>query len=221
MLNSHLGGCGDNYKWTQTEEEIMCEIRMYELIQLFGIHIDLNKDNKDIQSIKSSLKIIIDMKNIKILLKEVCVFAREFSSYIDSETATWYFDEYKDGEPQDKKVMLVILVEKKRKGWWDSCFLGESKVDLSEVQGKKNFRDCDERTKSEILKLINSNNNNNNNNTNSHYNVKNKDNNIEDNLDIHEVLKQSWNKENSPFQGIEYDPNLVQKLVSNSINQTI
>ncbi|KAK9174533.1 CS domain containing protein, partial [Cryptosporidium meleagridis] len=201
MSELDLGGCGDCYKWTQTEEEIYCEVKIYELMQKFGINMDLNK----VRSIKNSLKIIIDMKSIQIFLKGICIFTKELSSNIDSETATWYLEECKDNESNNKGLILIILLEKKKKCWWDSCFFGESKLDLSQVQGRKNFRDCDERTKSEIIKLINNNNNNNNN-----------------NFDIHQVLKESWNKENSPFQGIEYNPKLVQELIIGSnINQNI
>ncbi|TRY53543.1 CS domain containing protein [Cryptosporidium tyzzeri] len=199
MSELDLGKCGDGYKWTQTEEEIYCEIKIYELMQKFGINMDLNKEAR---LIKNSLKIVIDMKSINIFLKGICVFTKELSSNIDSETATWYLEECKDNESNNKGLILVILLEKKKKCWWDSCFFGESKLDLSQVQGRKNFRDCDERTKSEIIKLINNNNNN---------------------FDIHQVLKESWNKENSPFQGIEYDPKLVQKLMIGppNINQNI
>ncbi|KAH8584838.1 nuclear movement domain-containing [Cryptosporidium sp. chipmunk genotype I] len=210
-----LGGCGDSYRWAQTEEEINCEIKIYELMQKFGINMD---SDKEIKLIKNSLNIKIDMKSIKVFLKEVCIFKKELSSYIDSETAIWYLEECEGNELNNKGVILLILLEKKKKGWWDSCFLGESKLDLSQVRGRKNFRDCDERTKSEILKLIN----NSNKNSNIRYNNETKGTDIENNFDIYQVLKESWNKENSPFQGIEYDPKLVQELmISSNINQNM
>lgn len=194
MLDSHLEGCGDYYKWTQTEEEITCEIKIDELMKVFRVSTDVDGKERKSRTIKSSLKVVLESRSIRVFLRDVCLFVREFSLCVDSEESTWYLDDNGQG------VVLVVLIEKSRKGWWESCFIGESKVDISGVQGRKNFRDCDERMQSEILKLING-------------GDENRDSGKEEGLDIHNVLKESWNREDSPFQGIEYDPKLVEELL--------
>lgn len=193
MLDSHLEGCGDHYKWTQTEEEITCEIRISELMQVFRVSVEADKDGRKSKAIKNSLRVALESRSIRVSLEAVCLFAGEFSLSVDPEGSTWYLDS------NDKEVVLMVLIEKRRKGWWESCFIGESKVDISGVQGKKSFRDCDGRLQSKILELIGG--------------GENGDSGGKGPLDIHNVLKESWNKENSPFQGMEYDPELVEELL--------
>ncbi|KAJ1609010.1 hypothetical protein OJ253_1715 [Cryptosporidium canis] len=167
------------------------------------MQLDLDPGQIDGKQIKKLLQIGLDAKRISIGLKGVSLFAREFASSIDPESSTWYLDDPRGCEADYPGKILVLIMEKRRKGWWESCFLGESKVDLSEVRGKKNFKDCDPRTQSQILDLISGHE--------KHVPDKNP-------IDIQDVLKQSWNQENSPFQGLEYDQKLVEELLGNKRN---
>lgn len=69
--------------------------------------------------LKSDLNIELDHKILTVLYKNEIILEKEFINDVSDELI-WYFEENK----------LYITVTKIKNEWWDSCFIGDEKIDV-------------------------------------------------------------------------------------------
>ncbi|KAF7457361.1 hypothetical protein HWI79_2068, partial [Cryptosporidium felis] len=206
------GNQGESYRWSQTEEEVVCEISVNKLLEKGGS--DANWHSAQRSSLRSLFQVRLTSKDLEILYNAERVFSAELTSPVDLESSTWYFED--SGKEPTAGPTLVIMMEKRKKGWWDSCFKGGPRIDLGQIENKKNLSDLDDRTRSEIIRVL----------------AGSSDpgrsmssapalpqlqarlpTSEADEAGIASILEQAWNEENSPFKGTKYDPELVKDLI--------
>ncbi|KAK6587609.1 hypothetical protein RS030_81457 [Cryptosporidium xiaoi] len=205
MIYENSGDECEDYKWNQTDNELTCEVR---IVHIYKKYMELRDNNFNLEKtslndIKRLLRVEMKTNYIKICIDKECIFLKDLYLEINVEYSTWYIDESselsKEKNGEMKSFNLALVMEKKRPSIWNKCFKSDKPIDLSKITSKKRFNEFDEKSKMDIMRTIYKRENNNNNN----------------NIDnIHNILKEAWNKENSPFKGVEYDPELVKKMLS-------
>ncbi|KAH7647092.1 hypothetical protein FG379_002783 [Cryptosporidium bovis] len=201
MIYENSGDECEDYKWNQTDNELTCEVRIVHIykkcMELRNNNFNLEKTSLD--DIKRLLRVEMKTNNIKIFIDKECIFSKDLYLEINVEYSTWYIDESVELSKEKKEVKsfnLALAMEKKKPSIWSKCFKSDKPIDLSKITSKKRFNEFDEKSKMDIMRTIYERGNNNN----------------TDN--IHNILKEAWNKENSPFKGVKYDPELVKKMLS-------
>merc|ERR1712070_154678 len=54
----------------------------------------------------------------------------------------------------EDRQRVIITLEKKKKTWWDSVFLGDPKIDTTKVESVKKVEEYDESTQGTIRKIM-------------------------------------------------------------------
>ncbi|KAH8740346.1 hypothetical protein FG386_002858 [Cryptosporidium ryanae] len=202
MVYENSGDECVDYKWYQTDKDLTCEIR---ILHLHRKHMEsigcFESENVCINEVKRLLKVEMKANSIQIFIGGECIFSKELYLEINVEYSTWYIEDGSDFLKKKKKetesLNLVLVLEKRRPSIWSKCFKQDRSVDLSRITSTKNFSELDDRSKMDIMRTVC-----------GGGRSENDANNIQD------ILKKAWNEKNSPFKGIEYDPELVKRMLT-------
>lgn len=171
------GAVRDNYSWSQTNTEVDAYIKVSEKL--------------------TSAKSL----SVKITSSHLIVSVREQQ---ESEAVTWNtlvdadfpYKVNMDGTmwtlvPGDH---VHVCLEKRDERYWECLLEGEEKLDVSKLDTSKPMHDLDQESQSVIEELL--------------YNQKQKEEGKPTTQDkkVHDILKDAWDLEGSPFQGRPYDP---------------
>jgi len=111
----------------------------------------------------------------------------EFDERIKVEESMWTLS---DGK-------LVLTLEKDRHTWWKCLLLGDPEIDTSKVESTKKVHEYDGETQGVLRKIV------------FDQNQKAQGKPTSDQIATAEIMKESWNAENSPFKGQPFDPGLL------------
>ena len=126
------GGTTDTYKWTQTIDE--CTVMINVPVGTRGKEVDV--------SITSSA---IHVKPKTPLEDGINVFVGgPLTESIDPGESTWSLE----------GGVVVLVLYKKEKKFWETILQGDSKIDTSMVDSRRNIREYDETTQAQIRKMI-------------------------------------------------------------------
>lgn len=126
------GGTTEKYKWTQTIDE--CTVMINVPVGTRGKELDV--------SISSSA---IKVKPKKPLEDGTDLFVEgPLTEAIDPGESTWSLE----------GGVVVLVLYKKQKKFWETILQGDSKIDTSMVDSRRNISEYDETTQAQIRKMI-------------------------------------------------------------------
>ncbi len=126
------GGATEKYKWTQTIDE--CTVMIQVPVGIRGKELDV--------SITASS---IEVKPKKPLEDGTDLFVRgPLTESIDPSESTWSLE----------GGVVVLVLYKKQKKFWDTILVGDSKIDTSMVDSRRNISEYDETTQAQVRKMI-------------------------------------------------------------------
>jgi hypothetical protein len=126
------GGTTAKYKWTQTIDE--CTVMIQVPAGIRGKELDV--------SITSSA---IEVKPKKPLDDGTDLFVKgPLTESIDPSESTWSLE----------GGVVVLVLYKKQKKFWETILVGDSKIDTSMVDSRRNISEYDETTQAQIRKMI-------------------------------------------------------------------
>jgi len=112
---------------------------------------------------------------------------------VRADECYWNLQPAEGGRPPRVSVYL----EKERESWWKSAVDGADEIDTSQVDSTRQVYDYDDETQGAIRKIM--------------FDQDQKRRNLptSDELKNQDMLKNAWNAEGSPFQGMPFDPSRV------------
>lgn len=133
---------------------------------------------------------------VKIAKKHITIFENGVQGYIinsnlsmdiKTETAQWSFEA--------DEHLLTISLDKVREHWWDSAFEDEEKINVQEIDCSQPIHELDEEAQGKIAQLL--------------FDQEQKRRGLPTSEEqrIQNMLKQAWNRDDSPFKGQPFDPN--------------
>ncbi|GFS50977.1 nudC domain-containing protein 3 [Trichonephila inaurata madagascariensis] len=93
--------------------------------------------------------------------------------------------------------ILTICLHKMKERWWDSCFIDGPKINLKAIDPSIPFEDLDQESQAKIEELM----------YNEHLKRLGKP--TIKQTKIHNILKDAWDRDGSPFKGQPFDPSAV------------
>lgn len=126
------GGTTERYKWTQTIDE--CTV-------MINVPVGIRGKELDVKLTSSS----IEVKPKKSLEDGTNSFVGgQLTETIDPGESTWSLE----------GGVVVLVLYKKQKKFWDTILEGDSKIDTSMVDSRRNISEYDETTQAQIRKMI-------------------------------------------------------------------
>ncbi|KAL3317483.1 NudC domain containing 3 [Cichlidogyrus casuarinus] len=144
---------------------------------------------KDVKTAKS-LKVSIEKTHINVsLVDKTTIIDEDLVWPIKHTDVTWSFD------PEEHK--LNISCDKAEERWWESLFTTEEKINTRKIDCSRPITDLSEEAQAKIAQMK------------FDQEQKQKGLPTSDQMKMHDILKENWNKEGSPFQGQAFDPSLI------------
>jgi len=141
----------------------------------------------------ADVKVDIGKKKLRVAFKDA---SGTMFTAIDGEL-TW------DIHPDEAIWTLVpgehihVNLEKVQERWWDAVLVNEQKINVRKIDASRPMTDLDEEAQAKIDELM--------------YNDRQKKLGLPQSHEkkVHEMLKQAWDAEGSPFKGTPFDPSIV------------
>nr|CDS25636.1 NudC domain containing protein 3 [Hymenolepis microstoma] len=156
-------------------------------------HREIDIQVKIPEHIKSAKQLTVKIEKKHITISENGVqgyiINSNLSMDIKTETAQWSFEA--------DEHLLTISLDKVREFWWDSAFEDEEKINVQEIDCSQPIHELDEEAQGKIAQLL------------FDQEQKRKGLATSEEQRIQNILKQAWNKDDSPFKGQPFDPNSI------------
>lgn len=92
----------------------------------------------------------------------------------------------------------ISILDKQKEIWWKRLFVGDSVIDLNQIDCSRPMEELSQETQSEINRIQ------------FDEQQKLKGEFTSQQIQQQEMLRKAWDAEGSPFKGMPFDPNLVQ-----------
>ncbi|XP_067129639.1 nudC domain-containing protein 3 [Centruroides vittatus] len=154
-------------------------------------------------TIKSGKQVKVDIKPNSL---KVCVYKNNNWETIVDGTLTFKINVEKSMWTLFKSEHIFINLEKVQETWWEALLEGEPKIDIQKIDNSQPFEELDQEAQAKIDELM--------------YNQQQKllGKPTSNQQKVHDILKEAWDKEGSPFKGTPYDPSLVNVENSNNFS---
>ncbi|XP_041978397.1 nudC domain-containing protein 3 [Aricia agestis] len=144
------------------------------------------KSSKDLKLSINPNDLLITKRNGETILKDTLPFK------IKTIESFWTISEKK----------LLIHLEKAQERWWKQCFTSEEEIDLSKIDCSRSLNELPEDHIAKVHEL--------------QWNQEQKYKGLptSDEIKNMNILKKAWNAPGSPFQGKEFDPNVLKNNIN-------
>ncbi|CDJ38961.1 nuclear movement domain-containing protein, putative [Eimeria tenella] len=186
FINPWNGAILDRYVWSQSINEVTCQIRLLELLQQQQ---QQQQQQQDITEVNAKLlSVSLRDDSIRVTYEGRSVFEGKFSHPIQSSESFWVLEQ---------KAFLLLTLDKKKELWWESVIEGDPKIDTTKVESVKRVEDFDEATQGHIRKIV------------FEQRLKMQGLKTPEEIEQEKILRDAWDAEGSPFKGLPFDPSVL------------
>ncbi|KAL8450343.1 hypothetical protein Emag_003189 [Eimeria magna] len=180
FINPWNGAILDRYVWSQSINDVTCQVRMLELLQ------QQHQQLKDVNS--KLLAVTLRDDSVQIAYDGRVILEGKWCHPIQASDSYWVLEQ---------KAFVLLVLEKKRELWWDCLVQGDPIIDTQKVESVKKVEDFDEATQGHIRKIV------------YEQSLKRQGLKTPEEIQQENILRQAWDAEGSPFKGQPFDPSVL------------